>query len=96
MHNLDILIILEPKIQGSQVDEVCRKLGFDDWIRVEGWGTMVEFVFFFKKVSSFSFCLLSSDPQFIHGMIQVNYNGDWFITVIYGFLNVMAKNHVWA
>ena len=62
-------------IQGSQSDEVCIKLGFNAWICVEAWGYSGG-VWFFWKGNSFSFRLLGSDPQFIHGIVQHNCNGD--------------------
>ena len=33
-HKPDILGLLEPKVSGSQADDVCQKLGFKEWIRL--------------------------------------------------------------
>ncbi|XP_019186593.1 PREDICTED: uncharacterized protein LOC109181296 [Ipomoea nil] len=33
-----ILSVFEPKVSGAQANEICKKLGFSDWIRVEAVG----------------------------------------------------------
>ncbi|XP_019175434.1 PREDICTED: uncharacterized protein LOC109170738 [Ipomoea nil] len=33
-----ILSLFEPKVSGAQANEICKKLGFSDWIRVEAVG----------------------------------------------------------
>lgn len=37
-HRPDILVLLEPRISGDKADEVCKKLNFDEWARVESVG----------------------------------------------------------
>lgn len=37
-HKPHILGLLEPKSSGFKADEVCRKLGFEEWVRVEAIG----------------------------------------------------------
>lgn len=37
-HKPHILGILEPRIFGFKVDEVCNKLGLDEWVKVEAIG----------------------------------------------------------
>ena len=38
VHKPDILGLLETRISGDRVDIICRKLGFDYWLRVEAHG----------------------------------------------------------
>lgn len=35
VHKPQVLGLLEMKISGFKADDVCKKLGFDDWVRVE-------------------------------------------------------------
>lgn len=37
-HKPDVLGLLEPKVSGSQADDICEKLGLRNWIRVESVG----------------------------------------------------------
>lgn len=34
-HKPNILGLLEPKVSGEQADMICRKIGYDEWVRVE-------------------------------------------------------------
>lgn len=35
LHRLDILTLIEPRVYGSHANEICLKVGFANWIRVE-------------------------------------------------------------
>lgn len=35
IHDPDILAILEPRVSGRVADEVCKKINWENWYRVE-------------------------------------------------------------
>ncbi|XP_019166674.1 PREDICTED: uncharacterized protein LOC109162425 [Ipomoea nil] len=37
-HKPDLIGLVEPKVSGDHANDICSKLGFDDWVRVEAIG----------------------------------------------------------
>lgn len=35
VHRPRVLGLLEPRVSGVQADSICKKIGFDNWVRVE-------------------------------------------------------------
>ena len=62
-HKPDILGLLEPKVSRSQADDVCQKLGFKEWIRVEAVGFSGGIWIFWN--SSLVIDVVHTHPQFI-------------------------------
>lgn len=48
-HQPDILALIEPKVSGANADEICMKIGFENWIRVEAVGFSGGIWIFWKK-----------------------------------------------
>ena len=69
-HKLDILGLLEPKVSGSHADEVCQKLGFKEWIRVEAVGFSGGIWIFWN--SSLVIDVVHTHPQFILLKVKLN------------------------
>lgn len=38
IHKPNILGLLEPKVSGVHVDNICRRIGYDEWVRMEAVG----------------------------------------------------------
>lgn len=38
VHKPKILGLLEPKVSGDQVNGICKKIGFDNWVKVDAVG----------------------------------------------------------
>lgn len=91
---LDVLILLEPRISGSKADEVCRKLNFDDWARVECVGYSGG-IWLLWNSSNFSIDIVQTSPQFIHCRMEEKNREAWFLTAVYGSPNVGARNLLW-
>lgn len=63
-HEPDTLRLLEPRTNGAQADSICRKLGFDTWVRVEAYGYSGGIWVFWKD--SLKVDVLLPHPQFVH------------------------------
>ncbi|XVE48700.1 hypothetical protein DITRI_Ditri01bG0023200 [Diplodiscus trichospermus] len=61
---VDILVLLETKINGEKADKVCSRLRFDNWVRVECAGYSGGIWLFWN--STVNIKILQSDPQFLH------------------------------
>lgn len=59
MHKPKVLGLLEPRTSGVQVDEICRKIGFDNWVCVEAVG-------FSEGIWIFWMYVYSVDIMFMH------------------------------
>lgn len=94
-YHIDVMCLIETRISGSRADQVIRKLGFSNWIRLEAAGftggiwvlwndnnTMIEY--------------LSSSPQYIHcKMIDRNGGEEHLITFIYGETTYHKRRALW-
>lgn len=93
-HHPDILVLLEPKINGDKADKVCKSLKFEEWIKVECPGYSGG-IWLFWKTSVVSIEIINTSPQFIHCEVKEGGLNKWFLTVTYGSPNIAARNLLW-
>lgn len=89
----DILVLIEPRVSGSQVDEICMKVVFENWIRVETVGFSDGIWIFWKEKVFVD--IICTNPQFI--LLQVSDGKDplWLLSVVYGSLYSMLRDRLW-
>lgn len=63
LHKPDILSLIEPRVSGSHADEICLKIGFANWIRVEAVGFSGGICVFLKEEVIVD--IICTNPQII-------------------------------
>ena len=61
-HNVACLGLLEPKVSGQHANEICKSIGFKNWVRVESVGFGGGLWVFWKD--QFHVDILFTHPQF--------------------------------
>lgn len=74
--------ILKPKTSGQGVDNVCFKLGFDSWIRVETVGMSGGIWVLWKN--DLKITVSKTHPQFILLNVCDKSKKQWMMAVVYG------------
>lgn len=73
---------MEPKISDNNANEVCQRLGFDGWIRVE-----VEYmkgsIWVLWKKNHYCITQLKLASNFIHLEVTQNNKAIWFLIAVY-------------
>ena len=89
IHKPTILGLLETRVSGEKADTVCRKLGFDYWVRVEALGFSGGIWVLWKECMKVD--ILKTHPQFIHMQIDTEGGRDWLFSMVYGSPNVSLR-----
>ncbi|CAN1182866.1 hypothetical protein LINPERHAP2_LOCUS36213 [Linum perenne] len=84
--NPNVVILVEPKISGDNSVRVCRKLGFDAFLRVKvvGFSGGIWVVWHPTK---FSLTFIDSSDQHIHFQGELATMGKFGLTAVYGRLS---------
>ena len=85
IHRPEILGLLEMKVSGFKADDICNKLGFDYWVRVEALGFNGGIWILWKDC--YHVDVLKTHPQFIHLKVSRDGNQQWLLSVVYGSPN---------
>lgn len=93
VHRPAILGILEPKISGVKADDVCNKLGFDDWVRVEALGFSGGIWVLWKN--SIKVNIIKTHPQFIMMQVKEDNQDPWCLAVVYGSPSHSLRKRLW-
>lgn len=92
-HKLDILCLLETKTYGTNAYDICMKLGFDNWARVEVLGFRGGIWILWKEEVNME--LLDSHPQFIHLEVKDQTRWPWNVSVVYGSPSLHLRHRLW-
>lgn len=76
-----IFALFETKISGDKATEVCGKLGFDHWIRVEAIGFSGGIWVMWNDTITLK--VVASNPQFILANVTDDTNNEWSIAFVY-------------
>lgn len=95
MYKSSILCLLEPKVLGFQIDKICSEVGFDERLRVKktfgySGGTWV----FWNEVTSIK--VLQTHPQFILLSIAELNSQNWFLSLVYGSLDLRLRREMFS
>lgn len=93
VHKPKILGLLELRVSDDQADRICRKLNFDNWVRVEAVGFSGGIWVFWKD--EYAVNIISTHPQFV--VFKVRNRGDepWFLAIVYGSPNSRLRQRLW-
>nr|GME00746.1 splicing factor 3B subunit 2 [Ipomoea batatas] len=92
-HKPDFFCLLETKTSGENADNVCRKLNFDNWVRVEALGFSGGIWILWKDGRNVE--ITNSNPQFINLKILENDGTIWNLSVVYGSPALHLKRRLW-
>ena len=92
-YKLGILGLLETKVSGKQADDICNKLGFDYWVRVEAMGFNGGIWVLWKE--HYQLNVIKTHPQFIHMQIKSQGGHLWHLSVVYGSPNSSLRRFLW-
>lgn len=93
IHKPQVLGLLEPKISGYKADEVCKKLVFEDWIRVEALGFSGGIWVLWR--SSIHVNVIRTHTQFIFLQVKEGIKEPWNLAVVYGSPSYGLRNRLW-
>ena len=79
---LVLLGLLQTRVSGTQANAICRKLGFDHWVRVEAFGSSGGIWILWKE--TFRIDILQTHSQFIHQKVSIQGTNPWILSVVYG------------
>ncbi|CAN0907509.1 hypothetical protein LINGRAHAP2_LOCUS24839 [Linum grandiflorum] len=94
-HRPEIAIIVEPRISGANAVKVCRKMGFEEWFRVDARGVASGIWVLWQK-SMVSLSLLSCNDQFIHLEGTSNTGTHFLLTAVYASHNRVEREILWS
>lgn len=92
-HKPDIVGLLEPRVSGTHADDICKNIGYENWIRVEAVGFSGGIWIFWKKDTQLS--VIASHPQFVLTRIEPNHSPPWLFSIVYGSPNSHLRKKLW-
>ncbi|KAK4265516.1 hypothetical protein QN277_026562 [Acacia crassicarpa] len=94
-YHINILCLLEPRISGVKADRVCRKLGFNHWIRVEST-RFLGGIWLLWDNGAFDITYLTSTTQLLHCQVKdLNSSIISLVTVVYGETTTVGRITLW-
>lgn len=51
-----ILGLLEPRVSGSHADDICKRMGYENWLGLKQWDLAVEYGYFGNMIYSWRLC----------------------------------------
>lgn len=88
-----LLGLLEPRVSGVHTDVICKKIGFDNWIRVEAVGFNGGIWIFWGN--EYDVHIVYTHPQFVVLKINNGREEPWLLAVVYGGSNVGLRQRLW-
>ncbi|XP_019163578.1 PREDICTED: uncharacterized protein LOC109159922 [Ipomoea nil] len=93
MHKPCVISLFEPKVSGSHANDICSKIGFSDWIRVEAVGFSGGIWVFWKDPVRIS--VLRTHPQFILMQVVLGGHPPWYLASVYGSPVHYLRRRLW-
>lgn len=95
-HNLDIVILMETRINCKKADSVMTSLNFN-FIIISSEGFLGGIRLLFKDSTLFSFNTTSIDKRFIHYQITDNIKRvSWLATFLYNYTHYSPQKELWT
>lgn len=93
VHKPKILGLLEPRVSGEHADTICKKIKFENWVRVEAVGFSGGIWVFWTNDCEVE--IFYTHPQFIVLKLKCSSDESWFLAVVYGNPNVGLRQKLW-
>lgn len=92
-YRLVCFFILETKLSGFGANDVCFKLGFDSWVRVEAVGMSSGIWVLWRNDISVS--IYKTHRQFILLNMRDNQGKSWMMAMVYGSPTRSLRQKLW-
>ena len=89
-----MLRLLEPKVSGDFATEICKKIGFQNWIRVEAVGFSGRIMGFLWK-ENIHIDILQTHPQFILLQVHQTTVTLWLCSIVYASHIPLLRRRLW-
>ncbi|XP_031116794.1 uncharacterized protein LOC116020460 [Ipomoea triloba] len=93
-HKPDVFCLLETKTSGNHATEVCKKLKYANWARVEALGYSGGISTMWKEELQVD--IIRTNPQFMHLLVVDRKNRTWNLTVVYGSPSLHLRRRLWS
>lgn len=95
-HNVQMLIIIEPRISGVKADKIITKLGYDYNYRVEAEGFSGGIWLLWDK-SNVNIHIINNSSQLLHTKVSFqNERDEFFLTCVYGSPTPSVRQGLWS
>lgn len=94
VHKPKILGLLEPRVSGDQADGICKRIGLENWVRVEAVGFSGGIWVFWSEELAVE--ILYTHPQFVLLKIGNDSEFPWFLSIVYGSPSAGLRQRLWA
>ncbi|XP_073045682.1 uncharacterized protein [Primulina eburnea] len=91
--NPRILGLIEPRVSGYQADEICKKMGFENWLRVEATGFSGGIWVFWQDDMKLE--IVHTHSQFVLVRVKVGHQALWLLSIVYGSPNATLRKKLW-
>ncbi|XP_019171913.1 PREDICTED: uncharacterized protein LOC109167347 [Ipomoea nil] len=88
-----IVSLFEPKVSGGQANDICTKIGFSNWIRVEAVDFSSGIWVFWKDPMQIS--VLRTHPQYVLMQVCMLGQTPWYLASVYGSLAHHLRRRLW-
>lgn len=95
LHKPTIILLIEPKINGSGANKVCRRLGKTHSTRYEAVGFSGGLWVLWDD-SRIKVVPLEVDKSFIYAMVTLKNGMKWTLVVVYESPRAAVRRHMWA
>ncbi|GKF32929.1 hypothetical protein Tco_0106129 [Tanacetum coccineum] len=93
--DLEILIVVEPRVSGQKASKILKRLGFTNWIRVEALGFSGGICLLWRN-SEFDADYVYSNPQLLHCLVTKRKTRESvLVTGVFGETNPSGRMALW-
>ncbi|XP_021605634.1 uncharacterized protein LOC110610068 [Manihot esculenta] len=89
-----IFCLVEPRISGHSADNVCKQLGYDNWVRVETFGFSGG-IWILWSETFFKLTLVSTNPQFVTCNVLLDNGDSWLVSFVYASPDISLRRRLW-
>ena len=89
----EILGLVETKCSGDRADTICKKLGFDRWVRIEALGYSGGVCLLWKDTLHID--IIKTHPQLVHTKVSKQGTRTWYLSMVYGSPNPSLRKFRW-
>lgn len=92
-HKPILVGLLEPRVSGSHIDDICKSFGFDQWLRIEAVGFSGGIWIFWNDELEVE--VLHTNPQFFILKVRFESPDWWCISFVYGSPTPHLRKKLW-
>ncbi|CAN0912002.1 Putative ribonuclease H protein At1g65750 [Linum grandiflorum] len=95
IHKVDIVIVLETKVEGTRAVEIIRDMGFSNHFLAEAAGRSGG-IWLLWDDNRFTLTVLASTPQLVHLLVEVYGKEPWVLSAVYASPSPNIRQQLWS